>query len=81
MLPAAIGCGATAHAVVAALGHDAYLFCAGDRSLTKLSYRTEPDATDDWLRLSHEKAVVALHERFPEARITLDPNGCWLLVA
>ena len=25
------------------------------------------------------EAVVALHERFPEARITLDPNGGWLL--
>jgi len=24
-------------------------------------------------------AVTALHERFPEARVTLDPNGCWLL--
>jgi glucarate dehydratase len=24
-------------------------------------------------------AVVALHERFPDARITLDPNGAWLL--
>lgn len=24
-------------------------------------------------------AVVALHERFPQARITLDPNGGWLL--
>jgi glucarate dehydratase len=24
-------------------------------------------------------AVIALHERFPEARITLDPNGGWLL--
>ncbi|MBT0772770.1 glucarate dehydratase [Kineosporia sp. J2-2] len=24
-------------------------------------------------------AVVALHERFPEARITLDPNGAWPL--
>ena len=24
-------------------------------------------------------AVIALHERFPEARITLDPNGAWLL--
>ena len=23
--------------------------------------------------------VIALHERFPEARITLDPNGGWLL--
>jgi glucarate dehydratase len=25
------------------------------------------------------EAVVALHEAFPEARITLDPNGGWLL--
>ena len=25
------------------------------------------------------EAIVALHERFPEARITLDPNGGWLL--
>ena len=25
------------------------------------------------------EAVVALHERFPDARITLDPNGGWLL--
>src|SRR5690348_17214574 len=25
------------------------------------------------------EAVTALHERFPEARITLDPNGGWLL--
>jgi glucarate dehydratase len=25
------------------------------------------------------EAVAALHERFPEARITLDPNGCWSL--
>jgi len=24
-------------------------------------------------------AIVALHERFPEARVTLDPNGGWLL--
>lgn len=24
-------------------------------------------------------AVVALHERFPDARVTLDPNGGWLL--
>ena len=24
-------------------------------------------------------AVAALHERFPEARVTLDPNGGWLL--
>jgi glucarate dehydratase len=25
------------------------------------------------------EAVVALHERFPDARITLDPNGAWSL--
>ena len=25
------------------------------------------------------EAIVALHERFPGARITLDPNGAWLL--
>jgi glucarate dehydratase len=25
------------------------------------------------------EAVTALHERFPEARIPLDPNGCWSL--
>lgn len=25
------------------------------------------------------QAIVALHERFPQARITLDPNGGWLL--
>ena len=25
------------------------------------------------------EAICALHERFPEARITLDPNGGWLL--
>jgi glucarate dehydratase len=25
------------------------------------------------------EAVTALHERFPQARVTLDPNGCWLL--
>jgi glucarate dehydratase len=24
-------------------------------------------------------AVTAIHERFPEARVTLDPNGGWLL--
>ena len=98
---------------VAMLG---YLFYIGDRAKTDLAYRSEPDATDDWQRLRHEKAldpqaivrlaeaayerygfkdfklkggvlrgedeieaIVALSERFPEARITLDPNGGWLL--
>jgi glucarate dehydratase len=93
-----------------------YLFYVGDRQQTDLPYRSEPDQSDDWLRLRHEKAmsaeavvrlaeaaqarygfqdfklkggvlrgeeeveaIVALHERFPQARITLDPNGGWLL--
>jgi glucarate dehydratase len=93
-----------------------YLFYVGDRNVTNLEYRAEPDAADDWLRVRHEKAmtaegvvrlaeaayakygfqdfklkggvlrgeeeieaVTALSERFPEARITLDPNGGWLL--
>jgi glucarate dehydratase len=25
------------------------------------------------------EAIIALHERFPKARITLDPNGAWSL--
>ncbi|WP_096667770.1 glucarate dehydratase [Polaromonas sp. AET17H-212] len=98
---------------VAMLG---YLFYIADRRQTKLAYRSEPDADDDWLRLRHEpamdaravvrlaeaahqrygfkdfklkggvlrgeeeiEAIVALSERFPDARITLDPNGGWLL--
>ncbi len=93
-----------------------YLFFVGDRTQTDLPYASEPDASDDWLRLRHEKAmtpeavvrlaeaaqarygfqdfklkggvlsgdeeveaVTALHERFPDARVTLDPNGSWLL--
>lgn len=93
-----------------------YLFYVGDRNVTNLEYRAEPDAADDWSRVRHEKAmtaegvvrlaeaayakygfqdfklkggvlrgeeeieaVTALSERFPEARITLDPNGGWLL--
>jgi len=93
-----------------------YLFYVGDRKKTKLPYRSEPDAADDWLRLRHEpamdaesvvrlaeatharygfqdfklkggvlsgeeevEAITALHERFPDARVTLDPNGGWLL--
>ena len=93
-----------------------YLFYVGDREKTTLPYRSEPEQSDDWLRLRHEKAltaadvvrlaeaaqarygfqdfklkggvlrgeeeveaIVALHERFPKARITLDPNGGWLL--
>ncbi|WP_397406982.1 glucarate dehydratase [Polaromonas sp.] len=98
---------------VAMLG---YLFYIADRRQTRLAYRSEPDADDDWLRLRHEpamdaravvrlaeaahqrygfkdfklkggvlrgeeeiEAIIALSERFPDARITLDPNGGWLL--
>jgi glucarate dehydratase len=93
-----------------------YLFYVGDRTKTNLPYASEPDATDDWLRLRHEEAlsvdavvrlaeaaqarygfrdfklkggvragveemeaITALAERFPEARITIDPNGAWSL--
>ncbi|MHB1199569.1 MAG: glucarate dehydratase [Polaromonas sp.] len=98
---------------VAMLG---YLFYIADRKKTDLAYTSEPEASDDWLRLRHEpamnteaivalaeaaykrygfkdfklkggvlqgeqemEAVIALSERFPDARITLDPNGGWLL--
>ena len=93
-----------------------YLFYIGDHTRTDLPYPSEPDATDDWLRLRHKEAltpeaivrlaeaaharygfqdfklkggvlsgeaemaaVTALAERFPDARITLDPNGAWSL--
>jgi len=93
-----------------------YLFYVGDRTVTDLAYRSEPDADSDWFRLRHEKAmtpeaivelaraaharygfndfklkggvlrgedevqaIIALHEAFPQARVTLDPNGGWLL--
>jgi len=93
-----------------------YLFYVGDRTRTGLPYISEPDATDAWLRLRHNKALTteavvrlaeaaharygfkdfklkggvlsgnqemetatALAERFPDARITLDPNGAWSL--
>ena len=93
-----------------------YLFYVGDRNKTPLTYRSEQDAGDAWLRLRNEEALTpeaivrlaeatharygfndfklkggvlsadeemeavnALHERFPDARITLDPNGAWSL--
>ncbi len=93
-----------------------YLFYIGDRRRTELSYRSEPDADDEWFRLRNEEAMTpeaivrlaevtharygfndfklkggvlrgeeeveairALHERFPKARVTLDPNGGWWL--
>ena len=93
-----------------------YLFYVGDRTKTRLDYRSEPQADNDWFRLRNEKAltpesvvrlaeatrerygfndfklkggvldgaeemevITALAERFPHARITLDPNGAWSL--
>jgi glucarate dehydratase len=93
-----------------------YLFFIGDRTQTKLPFRTEHEADNAWFRLRNEKAmtpesvvrlaeaarekygfndfklkggvlageaeieaVTALHQRFPQARVTLDPNGGWLL--
>jgi glucarate dehydratase len=93
-----------------------YLFYVGDRTKTDLPYANDPDASDAWSRVRHEKAMTpeavvrlaeaaharygfndfklkggalraeeeieaiqALHERFPQARVTLDPNGGWLL--
>jgi glucarate dehydratase len=93
-----------------------YLFYIGDRNRTNRPYRSEPDASDEWLRLRNEEAltpaaivrlaeaaharygftnfklkggvlrgaeemeaVIALKQRFPSARITLDPNGAWSL--
>ncbi len=93
-----------------------YLFFVGNRKKTDMPYRSEPNASDAWLRLRHEEAlttgtvlrlaeaaqarygfndfklkggvlagaeemetVTALAERFPHARITLDPNGAWPL--
>ncbi len=93
-----------------------YLFYVGDRKRTKLPYRADTAAKDDWFQLRDEEAltpaaivqlaeaaharygfadfklkggvlageaemeaVEALAKRFPEARITLDPNGAWSL--
>jgi glucarate dehydratase len=35
-----------------------YLFYIGDRKKTDLSYRSEPNAQDPWLRLRHEEALT-----------------------
>jgi glucarate dehydratase len=35
-----------------------YLFYVGDRNKTDLPYRSEPDSTDDWLRLRHDEALT-----------------------
>ncbi len=93
-----------------------YLFFVGDKSLTSLPYETNFNASEEWFRIRHEKAmdaksvvklakaaqerygfqdfklkggvhtgeqeleaVLALHETFPNARITIDPNGAWSL--
>lgn len=93
-----------------------YLFYIGDREKTDLPYLSGENATHDWYRLRHQKAmdsaavvrlaeaaqdkygfkdfklkggvlpgeqeidaVKAMKKRFPEARITVDPNGAWQL--
>ena len=35
-----------------------YLFYVGDRLKTDLTYRSEPNATDDWLQWRHDKALT-----------------------
>ena len=35
-----------------------YLFYVGDRNVTNLEYRSEPDADNDWFRVRHEKAMT-----------------------
>lgn len=35
-----------------------YLFYIGDRNKTNLTYPSEPNASDDWLRLRHEEALT-----------------------
>ena len=94
----------------------AYLFYVADRRRTDLSYHTDPQAKDGWLRLRNEpaltqdavvrlaeaavarygfsdfklkggvmrgedemQAVSAIKRRFPDGRVTLDPNGAWSL--
>jgi len=93
-----------------------YLFYIGDREKTDLPYLSGENATHDWYRLRHQKAmdseavvrlaeaaqdkygfkdfklkggvlpgeqeidaVKAMKKRFPDARITVDPNGAWRL--
>ncbi|SVC33140.1 uncharacterized protein METZ01_LOCUS285994, partial [marine metagenome] len=93
-----------------------YLFFIGDRNKTDLSYRSEAESDDAWIRLRNEEALTpeavvrlaeaaherygfkdfklkggalrgeeeieaikALANRFPEARVTIDPNGAWML--
>lgn len=93
-----------------------YLFFIGDRTLTSLPYDSHPEASSEWFKIRHEKAmdaqsvvklakaaherygfqdfklkggvhngdyeveaIQALHEAFPNGRITLDPNGAWSL--
>jgi len=65
-----------------------YLFFVGDKSKTDFAYRSEKNSDDAWFRArkggvltgeAEVEAVTALANRFPDARVTLDPNGGWLL--
>ncbi|CRL44219.1 Glucarate dehydratase-related protein [Sodalis glossinidius str. 'morsitans'] len=66
-----------------------YLFYVGDRERTDLPYQSGVQGGHDWYHLRHQKALdrsvvvrlaeAALAKRFPDARITVDPNGAWLL--
>lgn len=48
-----------------------YLFYVGDRRKTTLPYRSEANATDDWLRLRHDEALTSAQiVRFAEAAQT-----------
>jgi hypothetical protein len=46
---------------------------------TGLATLVHPDADRVLAGEAEVEAVRALHERFPQARVTLDPNGGWLL--
>jgi glucarate dehydratase len=72
--------------------HDAWKACRNQVALTPKAIVAQAEAAhakygfnDFKLKggvLSGEaevEAIVALHERFPSARVTLDPNGGWLL--
>jgi glucarate dehydratase len=50
-----------------------YLFFIGDHARTDLPYLVEEAPADRWEKLRRQEAMT------PEARVTLDPNGGWLL--
>ncbi len=50
-----------------------------DYQLASLDEATSMEHPMEQFTIWWNEAIVALHEKFPEARITLDPNGGWLL--